>query len=125
MIDINNILLRIQLENLVDGLRLTSGNCGIFAYALKELLGYGQCLDIGCGAHFVLKVNDDLYIDGSGKMTKRDLDKKWGRWGTREAKINNDLKDILFETHEYHTLEEMKTILLSLSENLDIKKWLR
>jgi len=61
-------------------LRLTCGNCGIFAYALQKVFEIGDIFSIQKGCHLLLKYNDKYY-DGENVYTWEELiDSEWGTY---------------------------------------------
>ena len=62
-------------------LRLTSGNCGIFAYALKEVFQTGELFNTGGFCHILLE-HDGKYYDGEGIYNSFEelQDSHWGNY---------------------------------------------
>lgn len=120
MVNVNRILQTIEELDLVRKLRLTTGNCGCFAIALRRLLKDGNLFAIGHGAHVVLQVSS-LYIDGTGIYSKEELMENWGGWGS--GRVHNDEEDIIEWTSNYHTPEEMVKILKLLSEGKSVRRY--
>jgi len=120
MINLKRILREIKKGKLVDRLRLTTGNCGCFAIALRHLLNDGDLFDFGHCAHVVLKLGD-RYVDGTGIYSLTGIKEQWERWG--KGKVHNDEKRIFTDTGNYHTIEEMEEILKLLSEGKSVRKY--
>lgn len=122
MVTIDKILKEIKDNDLVKKLRLTSGNCGVFAAALKRQLGRGEILNINHGAHLCLLV-DGMCIDGEGICTKEQWLGRWICWGP--LYITNDEEEVLLDTGEFHTVDEMEEIILELAEGKSVERWHR
>lgn len=62
-------------------LRLTNGNCGIFAYALKEVFETGELFSINGFCHVLLKYEEKFY-DGIHLYRSYDelKDSRWGKY---------------------------------------------
>ena len=62
-------------------LRLTCGNCGIFAFALKEVFDDGMFYNVGGFAHVLLE-RDNKFYDGERIYNSiNDLEgSRWGEW---------------------------------------------
>lgn len=71
-------------------LRLTNGNCGIFAYALKEVFETGELFSISDFTHVLLKYEERFY-DGVTIYHSYDelKNSRWGRY------MNEDEDEIL------------------------------
>ncbi len=117
-IDLERVLAEIKEKDLVGRLRLVTGNCGVFAIALKRLLQKGELYNIGNGAHVLLKLVRNSYVDGVGIHTGNELRKIWGRWGS--GKIDNDEDVIIKQTANSYSIEEMEEIIVCLSKGLEI-----
>lgn len=120
MVNLKRILQEIKGHDLVEKLRLTMGNCGCFAIALRHLLKTGDLFDLGHCAHVVLKLGD-RYVDGTGIYSLEGILEQWGSWGN--GKVHNDEEKIFRDTGNYHTIEEMEQILKLLSEGKSVRKY--
>jgi len=72
----------IKENNLVIEFSLVSGNCGVFAIALKHVLNEGTLCLINDGGtnrfcHMVLKTDKDEYLDGEGISNAERLKDRW------------------------------------------------
>ena len=114
------ILNQIKEHDLVNKLHLTTGNCGVFAIALKHLTGLGELYGINSHCHIVLKLARRLYVDGTGMMNVRELKEEWSSWGWRFAP-NDDERDIVEGTSHSFTVIQMEHILQMLAEETPIK----
>ena len=62
-------------------LRLTCGNCGIFAFALKEVFNDGVFYNVGGFAHVLLERNNKFYDGEKIYNSIDDLEgSRWGKW---------------------------------------------
>lgn len=120
-INLDRVLQEIQDKELVTKLRLCTGNCGIFAIALRNLLGKGEFLRIGGFAHIVLKLDEFTYVDGTGKSTLEELLADWSYWGP--ASIIDDEESIQAHTRYTYDIDQMETIISRLSRGQDISEF--
>ena len=81
-------------------LNLCTGNCGVFAFALKEVFKTGELFKVGTFSHVLLKYNDQFY-DGEGIYRSIDdlYDSKWGQY------VDDDDDDDPYELEFYEPEE--------------------
>lgn len=86
-----------------DDLRLTNGNCGIFAYALKEVFKSGTLFNVGGFHHILLQYNNKFYDGESIYESLEDL--KNSRWGEYFDPDGGELidNDETYDTIKNHT----------------------
>jgi hypothetical protein len=118
---LNRVLARIEKENLVKDLDLTTGDCGCFALALKRLLGTGELWVLGRYSHVVLKIGDDDYVDGYGHQTKKELLGHW-RYVDGFTKFQGIGIEVVKNTCPVFEPEEMEEIILKIAKGKDLKK---
>jgi hypothetical protein len=99
-------------------LRLKTGNCGVFAIALQKYLGYGELVEMSYFAHVLLKIDNDLFLDGTGIWTAKKLqyDQLWGEYyeeyGLRLTTEEKVLNGTAIWRKPIH-IDEMKNIIIT------------
>jgi len=99
-----------RIINSLPKLNLTTGNCGIFAFAIKEIFGEGKIIATVSGSGnigHVLLLRNGLYYDGINIYTYKKFAKEWLE-SKDEIVENIDIEEIKEGTFCNMTVKEMK-----------------
>jgi hypothetical protein len=101
-------LIATKVKDIYRDFKLTSGNCGVFAIALKEIINDGELYGFDRTYHIVLKL-EDKYLDGTGIYTKEEIEKQW-YYKVEKEDITE--QEILDGTCRDLDVKDMKKIIL-------------
>ncbi len=103
------------------GLKLTCGNCGCFAIALKYLMGKGELVIHGRPnnhVEYILNVNDNKLYDGAGV---HDLEEEAEAWSDMESLVYGwDEQDIFTRNDWELDIPHMEQVILMLANDVPI-----